>query len=180
MIAPTLPDPKPFKVLSIKLKRLDGRRDETKKPVLALSWDSADEAIMKMALTAPLGSFHEVQFTIKWADGITYEGSIEMSYDSSRNFELARRVRYHIEVIGGLRKPVHLSETDYTIALAQVPAAVRAHWGKFATTHDMRASSAVEKTSEYTADEVLGWLKGYQPPSKTVEVPGTTREKAGK
>lgn len=142
----------------VKLKRLDGRRDE-RKLVRFESWSRANEALRKMAQTAPVVSTHDVEFHITWMDGGEYEGVLSLTYNPRSDYDLAARIRYHIEVVAGLRRPSHLSWVDYTIALGKVPADLREKWAKFVQDHDMGSEeAAASAAASVPADELLSWL----------------------
>lgn len=145
-------------VASIYLRRLDGRRDE-----LGLqmhdSWAQANDALDAMAKTAPVTSVHEVDFSITWETGAEYAGTLSLTYHPRGGYDLAGRIRYHIEVVAGARCPKHLSELDYTVALGKVAAADRKYWADFVQAHELGTAKAAAKAeAKIDAAEVLSWL----------------------
>jgi hypothetical protein len=156
------------KVQSIALQRLDGRRDEI--GIKAFNtWSEANKAIVAMTKTAPVTSGHEVDFRVQWDDSACYSGALELHYEPGAEYDLAGRIRFYIEVIAGLRKPGHLSELDYTVALAKIPAAQRAYWAEFVQHHELSNKRDTEKAAVMYADELLDWLK---PTPSPASVPG--------
>lgn len=77
------------------------------------SWQKASDALTPTWLSAPRGgAYHKVWFLIKWTDGQSYSGRVDVKRGEPRP-NIARHVREFVAFRCGDARPAHLDGVTY-------------------------------------------------------------------
>lgn len=76
-------------------------------------WQKADELLRAWAWSVHSGC-DDVDFTVTFADGYRYRGTIELQHSKEATTEkLSEHIREHCLVYSGRQCPSHIAESDY-------------------------------------------------------------------
>ncbi len=95
--------------IRIYITRAEGFSHECDVTHVCDSFAEADAVLRFMARTAPDGGgYDKCDFAVRYADGETYEGRYDLTYDDVVGASLARHMSDHVTFSAGVRLPEHL------------------------------------------------------------------------
>lgn len=110
-----------IQVKTIMITRGEGLIEECDKPEIVSSYRYASSVLARMAKTAPdMGGYDKTDFTITFANGMKYDGRVDLQRAHTKGYDLQAHVYDHCLFLAGMRCPEHMNSIQYDRFLSDV------------------------------------------------------------